>query len=276
MPSRLKASAVKDARLVDALTDSFADELSAVLDLLKTKIRKLVRTLETNTDGRVVSTQRNLALALRMRADMMRVLEDAGYVQLARRAVDEPLDRLAEQVLRANDDAVQLAAYDLDALVAMKQIRFAELLQVGEDIAVQLWRVTLDGVLGTRPVMDLVDDIADMLDISAKRARTVYDTVVATYSRQVGLIGSSGEPDEAFLYVGPDDEKTRDFCADRVDQVFSRAAIDAMDNGQLPQPLITGGGFNCRHAFKRVSAIDAELLALMDTGVRYQDRQVAA
>jgi hypothetical protein len=49
-----------------------------------------------------------------------------------------------------------------------------------------------------------------------------------------------------------------------------------MDNGQLPQPLITGGGFNCRHAFKRVSAIDAELLALMDTGVRYQDRQVAA
>jgi hypothetical protein len=276
MPSRLKASAVKDARLVDALTDGFAEELSTVLDFLKTKIRGLVRKLETNTDGRIVSTQRNLALALRMRADLLRVLEDAGYMQLARRAVDEPLDRLAAQVLRANDDAVQLAAYDLDALVAMKQIRFAELLQVGEDIAVQLWRVTLDGVLGTRPVMDLVDDIADMLDTSAKRARTLYDTIVATYSRQVGLIGSSGEPDEAFLYVGPDDEKTRDFCADRVDQVFGRAAIDAMDNGQLPNCLISAGGYSCRHSFRRVSALDAELLALMDTGVRYQDRQVAA
>jgi hypothetical protein len=178
--------------------------------------------------------------------------------------------------LRGGTEAVRLGAYDLDALVAMKEIRFAQILRVGEDIAANLWRVTLDGVLGARPVVDLVDDIADLLDTSHKQARTLYDTMVSTYSRQVGQIGTTGEPDEAFLYVGPDDIKTRDFCAERVDRVYSREAIEAMDNGQLPDVMLTAGGYNCRHQFRRVSALDSELLDLMDTDTPYQDRDSVA
>jgi hypothetical protein len=271
----LQRAVEKDAALIDALTDSFAAELSTVLDLLKTKIRGLIKKIDTNPDGRLVGTQQSLALALRMRADIIRVLEDAGYTKLALKAVDAPLDRLAAQVLNGGVEAVRIGAYDLDALVAMKQIRFAQILQVGEDIAANLWRVTLDGVLGARPVVDLVDDISDLLDTSAKQARTLYDTMTSTFSRQVGQIGTTGEPDEAFLYVGPDDIKTRDFCAERVDRVYSREAIEAMDNGQLPNVYLTGGGFSCRHAFRRVSALDVELLALMDTGIRYQDRDAS-
>jgi hypothetical protein len=267
----------KDAALIDALTDSFADELSVVLDLLRTKIRGLVRTLTANPEGRVVATQQNLALALRLRADLIRVLEDAGYTQLALRATDAPLDRLAAQVLKGGTEAVRLGAYDLDALVAMKEIRFAQILRVGEDIAANLWRITLDGVLGARPVVDLVDDIADLLDTSAKQARTLYDTMASTFSRQVAQIGTTGEPDEAFLYVGPDDAKTRDFCAERVDKVFSREAIEQWDNGNMDgDPFLVCGGWNCRHQLRRVSAIDAELLDLMDTDTAYQDRAVAA
>lgn len=275
--SQYQAAAVRDARLVDALTDDFARELGIVLDLLKTRIRFLVRRLQSQ-NGRVIATQNNLALALRLRSDLLAALEQAGYSQLALAAVDEPLDRLALSVLGGAADRVALGAYDVDALAAMKEIRLAQLLQVGEDIAVQLWRVTLDGVLGTRPVLDLVDDIADALDISERQARTLYDTMTSTFSRQVGQIGTTGEPDEAFLYVGPDDDKTREFCKERVDQVFSRKAIEEMDNGQMPNPMLTGGGYNCRHQFRRVSRLDRELLALMDTGIRYQDRnaEVAA
>ena len=275
--SQYQAAAVRDARLVDALTDDFARELGIVLDLLKTRIRFLVRRLQSQ-NGRVIATQNNLALALRLRSDLLAALEQAGYSQLALAAVDEPLDRLALSVLGGAADRVALGAYDVDALAAMKEIRLAQLLLVGEDIAVQLWRVTLDGVLGTRPVLDLVDDIADALDISERQARTLYDTMTSTFSRQVGQIGTTGEPDEAFLYVGPDDDKTREFCKERVDQVFSRKAIEEMDNGQMPNPMLTGGGYNCRHQFRRVSRLDRELLALMDTGIRYQDRnaEVAA
>lgn len=273
---KLRAAAVRDAALVDALTESFATELAVVTDLLKAKIRTLVRHLQRDTTGRVVAAELNLRLALALKADLVKVLKDAGYPELALRATDAPLDHLAHQVLHGQTDPPVLARYDLDALVAMKEIRFADLLRVGEDVAAQLWRVTLDGVLGARPVLDLVDDLAEALDLSAAQARTIYDTAVSTFSRQVGQLGTTGEPDEAFLYVGPDDIKTRPFCKAHVDRVYSRAAIDAMDNGQLPNVMLTGGGYNCRHQFRRVSALDTALLALRDTGVRYQDRALAA
>jgi hypothetical protein len=213
---------------------------------------------------------------LRLRSDLIAALEQAGYSRLALNAVDEPLDRLASSVVKGAPARVALGAYDVDAIAAMKELRLAQLLQVGEDVGVQLWRVTLDGVLGSRPLLDLVDDIADALDISERQARTVYDTLASTFSRQVAQIGTTGEPDEAFLYVGPDDSKTRDFCAERVDKVYSRKAIEDMDNGQLPNPMLTGGGYNCRHQFRRVSRLDVELLDLMDTDTRYQDRKAAA
>jgi hypothetical protein len=127
-------------------------------------------------------------------------------------------------------------------------------------------------VLGAPPVGDHVHDISDLLSQSLKQARTMYDTMVSTYSRQVGQLGTTGEPGEAFLYVGPDDTRTRDFCADRVDKVFSREAIEQMDNGQLPDAMLTAGGYNCRHQFRRVSALDQELLDLVDKDIRYQDR----
>jgi hypothetical protein len=273
----LQRHANHDARLIDQLTDSFAKELSTVVDLLTAKIRVLVRKLDRNTDGRVVATRQNLAMALRLRADLVQALDDAGYTALALRANDAPLDRLASQMLKAGTkagDAARLTAFDIDALAALKELRLADLLQVGEDAAITLWRVVVDGTLGTRPVLDLVDDVADLLDISARRARTVYDTAVSTFSRQVAQLGTTGEADEAFFYVGPVDQKIRPFCLEHVGKVYSRTSIDAMDNGQLPQVLITCGGFQCRHMWARVSPLDKELLALMDTDVRSDAVQI--
>ena len=133
-------------------------------------------------------------------------------------------------------------------------------------MATTIWRTTVDGVLGLRPTVELVQDIADLLDISTKRARTVYDTAVSTFSRQVAQVGTTGEPSEPFIYVGPVDGKVREFCLDHVGKVYSRARIDDMDNGQLPNVFLTGGGYNCRHQWRRVSRLDTELLALVDTG----------
>lgn len=248
-----------DAALMDVMTAQFAEELAQVLTLVTGQVRRLVRQLQTDRSGRIVSTQQNLQRAVHLRADLIATLERAGFEDLVTRAVDEPLDELARRLLRGVPQP--LTAYDLDALVALKEIRLAELLQVGADIGVQLWRVVVDGVLGVRPVDDLVDDIADMLDVSEKWARQVYDTAVSTFSRQVGQIGTTGEDDELFLYVGPNDAKTRPFCVDLVGEVHTRAEIDAMDNGQLPNVMLTGGGYNCRHQWRRVSPLDRELLA---------------
>ena len=255
----------RTARLVDELTDRFAVELGDVLKLLVSKIRTLVRQLQKRPDGRIVASQQNLALALALKADLIAALKDAGYADLARSFTTTPLDDLARHLLENApriDGVLQIGRLDVDTLVALKRLRLAELLQVGEDIAVTLWRIVVDGVLGLRPVVDLVQDIADALDISERRARQIYDTAVSTYSRQVDQLLSDGDADEKFFYVGPVDIRVRPFCWARVGKVFTRADIDAMDNGQIPNPMLTGGGYNCRQAFRRVSPLDKELLDL--------------
>jgi hypothetical protein len=265
---KAQTHAERGARLMDDLSKSFANELRQVVTLLTERMRTLVKQIETD-GGRAIAKRTNLALALQMKADILKALNDAGYTALAQRAADESLDRLARHVLSADDiSRVQIGTFDVDVLAALKQLRLADLLQVGEDVAVQLWRAVVDGVVGARPVLDLVGDIADLLDISEKRARQIYDTAVSTFSRQVGQLGTTGEPDEVFIYVGPVDQKVREFCLEHVGKVYTREVIDGMDNGQLPNVMLTGGGYNCRHIFSRVSRLDKELLALVNTGKR--------
>jgi len=269
------------AALLDRMTADFASELDAVLVSVTGRVRALLRELETQPDGRLSSTLKNLRRAVRLRNDILQILEQAGFTEFVTDAIDEPLDRLAAQVLRASD--VSPDDVDLDILAALKQIRLADLLQVGEDVAVTLWRTTVDGVLGLRPVVELVNDVADLLDISARRARTIYDTAISTFTRQVAQVNTTGEPDEAFFYVGPVDSKIRAFCLDHVGKVFTRDRIDQMDNGQLPNVFLTGGGYNCRHMWRRVSPLDFDLLNLVNTdqvepgvGARIEDSQLAA
>jgi hypothetical protein len=266
--TELQAHAVKEASLADSISASFARELQTVQTLVARQIRSLMRTLET-TKGHLVATKANLGRSLQLRQDVQAALDAAGYGEIAFRAVDAPLDRLAVSVLSGRSIAAKAATltpFDVDAIVAFKELHFADLLDVGSSAGRQIERLALDGVLGVRPVDDLVADLEDALDATTAEARTVYDTAVSTFSRQVDQLHATGQADELFFYVGPVDSLTREFCLERVGRVFTRSEIEDMDNGQLPNVLTTGGGYNCRHAWKHVSVLDDELLGLAESG----------
>lgn len=267
---RLELQAAREAGLIDELNARFARELAEVLKLTNAEAKRLVRELRTK-DGRLVATKANLGRVLALRRDLQRVIEESGFQAFAEAASDAPLDELARLVLRGNSiaqAAASLTKPDLSAIAAFKTVRFDELLQVGKDAAVRLARIILDGTLGLQRVHDLVDDVEDVFDVTDKQARTLYDTAISIFSRQVDQLHTTGEPDELFYYAGPLDTKTRKFCRDRVGRVFTRTALETADNGQLPNPLLTGGGYNCRHQPKRVSKLDAELIELAKTGER--------
>lgn len=276
----MERQAARAAELIDALNVRFARELVQVLKLVNTEARRLVRDLRTK-DGRLVATKASLGRVLGLRRDLTAALEESGYATFAEQVTDGPLDDLARLVLRGNSvaaKAVSLGAADLKAITAFKTVRFEELLQLGPATAVRLSRLVLDGTLGLQRVDALVDDVSDLLDVTERQARTLYDTALSIYSRQIDQLQTTGDPDELFYYAGPLDTKTRQFCVDRVGKVFTRQQLEQADNGQLPNPLLTGGGFNCRHQPKRVSAIDTELLDLFETGQRapYVEERIQA
>lgn len=270
--AKLMAQGERDAALMDNLTASFARELTQVLKQLNTQIRGLVSTLQTSKE-RVIASRANLARAVQAQQEIRRAIAEAGFSRVMASAVDEPLDTLAKQILDGDaiaNAATRLTAVDIDALVALKEVRLAQLLGLGNDLEAALWRTVLDGVLGARPVGDLVADLAEVADISDRQARVLYDTAVSTYSRATALLNTEGTPDELFIYVGPADSKTRDFCLRYVGKVLDRETIDGIDNGikGYGNTLLTGGGPNCRHQWRRVSVLDDELRALAGTDQR--------
>lgn len=268
--TRLQRAAEGEAVVQDQLILRFEAELAAVLRRADRLIAALVRQLAAE-DSRFIRTQQSLGRAVRMRQDLAGALTQAGLRLLLNVAVEDRLDALADRVLANNGiaaAAADLTPLDVESILALKELRLADLLDWSGALSVDAWRLTVDGVLGLRPVDDLVTDLSDLLDTNIPRARTLYDTSVSTFSRQVGLLHTTGEAAELFYYAGPVDSVTRQFCLAHVGKVFRRDEVDDMDNGQLGDPLVTGGGYNCRHAFKAVSSLDEELQQLHETGGR--------
>jgi hypothetical protein len=263
--ARLQAQALRQARLLDDVVLAFDEELRASLARLERRIGRMLRELDLDTAGRLLATRANLKQAIAARDVLRRAMEQSGVRGVIESALDGPLARVVDLVAPAKAIA---ARFDVDALLALREVRLEQLLGLSDDTARVLWRSVLDGVIGARPLDDLISDVASVTSTSARQARTLYDTAVSSYSRQVESLASDGEADELFIFLGPVDEKMRDWCEERVGKVYARSEIDEMDNGQLPNPFITGGGYNCRHVWKRVSLIDTELRDLASTGER--------
>jgi histone H3/H4 len=261
----LQRRAMREAALQEAAVVRFEAELHRVYRRLTVLLRQSLETWGTDETGRMERSTGNLLRVFTLRRQARQLIREAGYDQLALFAVGDPLDELAASILTG---ARSLGPNLADALTAWKELRLADLLDLADDAARTIQRVALDGTLGLRPVDRLVLDVSRALDLSQRQARTIYDTAVSVFARQVEQVASTGEPDELFLYVGPVDEVVRPFCRTWIGKVRTRAAVDALDNGQLPDVFVTGGGYNCRHKWARVSELDDELRAIAGTDQR--------
>ena len=84
-------------------------------------------------------------------------------------------------------------------------------------------------------------------------AGTLAETGINTFYRTLSGRKNEGAGIERYVYMGPDDKLTRPFCRRILDRTFTRAKIDRMDNGQLANVFISGGGWNCRHQWYGVT-----------------------
>lgn len=117
-------------------------------------------------------------------------------------------------------------------------------------------------LLGTEPDLTLFDDLEDGL---GNHLRTELRTLTNSFARTVNAAKAKELGFNLFLYVGPEDEATRPFCAgllSRDPPIYSLKEIDAMSerdaNGQGLNVMQYGGGYNCRHRWEPISQEDAE------------------
>lgn len=269
---RLIRAVNKVATLGEDAGRTFARALSRALRDTEREIARIIRD-EPQRTAIVKAAQAN-----QLRTELRQALRSAGYDDLAETAYGPQLDRITAAVLDGRRIAQQSARLTQGITLRLEAIRLLmieDLLEEGDDVAKELWQAAVRGIFGGRPTRDILEDLADRLDRSQAHIETLYDTTISIYGRQVEALQAGPDPEATFLYLGPDDEKTRPFCRHHVGKVYTRAAIDKMDNKQLDNPFLTGGGFNCRHQFMEVSKL-SELHDLADMNQRIPEFEEAA
>lgn len=237
-------------------------------NVLKAADRALRPVLQDAIAGDRTATIR-AARGVILRSDIRQALRDAGFDDLARTASEAAVEAMAVEVMktRTAQGVAKMVKPSQQRIAALAALGEANLLGTAEDIttalvqAVSVWAFTV-----TDPNR-ILEVLADVTDTEFTKVQTLFDTQTSIYGRQIEAVATENlGPNQAFLYTGPVDGRTRDWCLDRVGKVYTRAEIERMDNGQLPNPFLTGGGYNCRHSFLAVAS--DELTALANTGQR--------
>jgi hypothetical protein len=252
----LRRAAERTASEADALSAAFARQLARVFRDTDRQIREWLFTQPER-------------LRPTARGDIRRIVHNAGFDALATASV-VPFDDIAAQVIssrRAAKVAVDVSASAVARLEAWREWHLADVLDEASVLSRGLAAVVMrsDG----RSRRRLPNDLAKVLDSAESRVLTLYDTAVSIFGRQVEAEQAGDDPSTTFVYMGPVDAKTRDFCLEHVGKVYTREEIDELDNGQLSNVFLTAGGWNCRHVFQEISKASE----LRETGEAPEIRQ---
>lgn len=271
MPDRLLRAIDAATREQDRVSAAFARELAGVLRETERRLRALLDEVQRGSTSATVQA----AQLVRVRGEIRSLLTLSGYDALAGAATGAALDRIAARVLATRELAGAAAALGPEAegvLGALRALHLEDLFVEGDVLSRAISQAVTRGMLGAQSPSAIIRSVATELDVAERKVATLYDTAVTVYARQVEAAQAGNDEDTAFLYAGPVDEVTRDFCLERVGKVYLRSEIDAMDNGQLPDVYLTAGGYSCRHVWVEISRF-SELQDLVGTDKRIPEVQ---
>lgn len=247
---------------IDSLVGGFQRELQGVVASAQARTLAELQKRLTVTDGVVERTPANQRVLRQIDNYFKSAMDRAGYGQLAEEFVqgfngslpyfDEILTAISDNLKTPLD--VTFGKADL-AYFTSQQITTVESLgAVVDGVASSAKRKALMSV-GALSFGDLADEIATTFHRGVGEAATLAETSMTMFFRTVTSRGfekiEDGLPEGAvrYRYEGPRDKLTRPFCLRmlRLDKPITREEIEGLDNGQIPNPFISGGGYNCRH-----------------------------
>lgn len=151
-------------------------------------------------------------------------------------------------------------ASDLETLVNFQEDRIYSTVQnyVDDTKATLLQSI----ISGTDFVLD--DIIGDVTGRAAANIETELNTAVMSYNRALQFNKAEEYGLDLFIYIGPDDKITRDFCQSvlsgdvdglepRDVPIYTTEEIQGMDNLQDLPVSTSGGGWNCRHHWRPIT-----------------------
>ena len=252
-------------RYLDSVVASFDRELAEVLKTAERRtLRRLEASLTLDSHGEIARTPANQRVLRSVDVLFQHEMDNAGYDTLVEAFANQFADAHLPQfqdILRKLSDTmdvplpeVEFTGRDMDLFASRAISARQQLLGVVDTVAIASKRQALFSVAGLR-FTDLVGVLKQQFEKTRSQAVTLADTATTMFYRTVTDTAfrkiEQEFPGVQYVYVGPDDLKTRPFCDDLLARMktgpLSRKEIDQLDNGQIPNVFLSCGGFNCRH-----------------------------
>lgn len=258
---------------VGPIADDARRRIEAIRAALMREIEDRLRRLDMS-GGKLVGEKDSLDNARKIRSQVLQLMRDEGLPVVIGAAEQRVIDAV-ETALRSHTPA-RGATLDAHSMVGItmdadaKDAIARSVRGVFDDIAAvfdegeEAMRKAIDvGLHTAAPFDELVEGVRAAMATTFARASTAVETAIRAAARTVNVDqavkGAEAVGEEVlFVYVGPSDGKTREFCADIVGKAFTVDAMQALDNGtDLPADKF-GGGHGCRHTWSAITREDAE------------------
>jgi hypothetical protein len=221
---------------------------------LEQTIERVVGELPRDADGRLEPDPAALA---RLRREFGRFGDAQGasllleqHVERVSAALTRQVDVLSDGWQRLGEDPLESDQLALSTLVKANFLDgFTELGRYHHNA---LRDAVMRQALGRATERDLRAELQRITGKAASEVDRQHHDAVIGYSRAVISESAEQRGYEHFQYIGPDDSANRPFCDRHVDKVYTREEIDALDNGQIANVFLTGGGYRCRHHWRPV------------------------
>ena len=250
---------------IDSMMASFERELRIVITKANGDIAASLQENLTMTDGVIDGSKSNNRIIRNLAKQYQKALDAAGYPALVESLSESfsiQLPVLQDTIKFLSDQMdtplkpMRFTQADLDVLSTFQVNAGTTLQSVMDSATSQAMTQGLFSVGGLK-FKDLVDVLAEKLELSIPRSVSIADTAMTTWYRTAADLQFQHIEEDLpqmkirYEYGGPVDIKIRPFCGALMaaNKNYSRDQINKMDNDQLPNVFLTCGGYNCRHVW---------------------------
>ena len=237
--------------IVERLAERHEERIASALVKLEDRVADLMATAPLK-DGELF----DLEWALNARVELRQIITEEYLTEVDSIVRDyKGVADDAVTMLRNYGDVIDL---DPDVISQLQLMSFQGLEDLGVEyldvLAKQVYESTLTGATFAASVAAVKATVADGMGRYVKQQ--VHDSLTQ-FDRTVNVKVALDSGAEKFIYKGPDDEVTRDFCEKHINKVYTIDEIREIWQGEWAgksssNAFATAGGYNCRHRWRPV------------------------
>ena len=212
--------------------------------------KKLLNKIEKVLGGLVVLNDAQLATAFKQ-IDFVDELNKLGFPALLEK-VRTTYNKQAVTAI-SGLGAVQRSKQTVAAVQAIEVLAILDLSTISagvtkyaNELKTAMFRGLLTGQSSASIMAGLTETYGVGRSLSSKQQVMLLQDSFARFSRTTSAKLFEDVPEQKFLYVGPEDEVTRDVCIQTLSMQGEGMTAEDIDSNS-PVAFGDGGGFNCRH-----------------------------